>query len=201
MASVTTADKEAGKQKRGKRPARRLLTVDEYYRMAEAGIFGPEERVELIDGEIIEMAAIGSRHAACVRVLSRWPILRTDDRAVLSPQLPLRLSQRAEPEPDIVLLRPRPDEYRDAHPGAEDVLLLIEVADSSLSFDRRRKLPIYARDGVPETWLGDLQHDRIEAHRRPEHGRYQDLETFPRGARLSPLAFPDLSIAVDEILG
>jgi len=188
-------------QKRGKRPARRLFNVDEYYRMAEAGIFGPDERVELINGVIIEMAAIGSRHAARTRRLMRWFDLRLGERAIVSVQSPVRLSTSAEPEPDIAILRPREDDYESSHPGPGDVLLLIEVADTSLSFDQRTKLPLYASENVPETWLVDLPHQRVYVHRRPENGRYQDVEAFARGADLSPLAFPDLRITVDEILG
>jgi Uma2 family endonuclease len=201
MANVTTVVRGTGKQRRGKRPVRRLFSVDEYYRMAEAGIFGPDERVELIDGEIIEMAAMGSRHATKVRRLMRRFIVHLGDRAIVSVQSPIRLSSLAEPEPDIAILRPREDEYDGSHPGPGDVLLLIEVADTSLSYDRGRKLPLYAREGVPETWLVDLLHEQIEVYRRPEHGRYQDVEKFARGARLSPLSFSDLSISVDEILG
>ncbi len=201
MAKAVVAGKPGEKQGRGKRPRRRLFNVDEYYRMAEAGIFGPDERVELIDGAIIEMAAMGSRHATRVRRLTRWWVLHLNDRAVVSTQCPLRLSSMSEPEPDIALLRPRADEYASTHPQAEDVLLLIEVADTSLAFDRRTKLPIYAEEGIVEFWLVDLNGGRVDVYRRPEHGHYQDVDTLTRGASVSPLALPDLRISVAEILG
>jgi Uma2 family endonuclease len=200
MANVRAVSGEK-QHKRPKRPRRRLFNVDEYYRMAEVGILSPDERVELIDGEIIEMAAMGSRHGGCVTALTHLLTLRLGERAMVRAQLPARLSDRSEPEPDLALVRPRADFYRNSHPEIPDVLLLVEVADSSLSFDQRRKLPLYAREGVPETWLVDLQHEQIEVYRRPENGRYQDVQTPARGASLSPSAFPDLRITVDEILG
>jgi Uma2 family endonuclease len=201
MANVAAMSGTKQKPSGRRLPARRLFSVDEYYRMAEAGILGPDERVELIDGEIIEMAAMGSPHGGCVTALTQLMVLRVAEHGLVRAQLPVRLSALSEPEPDVALVRMRPNYYRDAHPTVTDIYLLIEVADSSLSFDRRRKLPLYAREGVPETWLVDLLHEQIEVYRRPENGRYQDVETFARGASLSPSAFPDLRITVDEILG
>ena len=201
MAKAAVAGKQLDTQTRGRRPKRRLFNVDEYYRMAEAGIFGPDERVELIEGAIIEMAAMGSPHGGCVTALSYWFSAHLSGRALVRVQLPVHLSNRSEPEPDLALVRPRPDFYRTSHPETPDVLLLIEVADSSLAFDRQSKLPLYAREGVSETWLIDLPHESVEVYRRPENGRYQDVATLTRGAGVSPLAFPDLTLTVDEILG
>lgn len=153
-----------------KAPRRRRFTVDEYYRMAEAGILHEDDRVELIEGELIEMSPIGSEHAGCVDALGTLFHERLGSLVHVRIQNPVRLSQRLEPEPDVALLRPRADRYRDSHPGAADILLLIEVADTSLAYDKRTKLRLYAREGVPETWIVDLGGSRVEAHRRPETG-------------------------------
>lgn len=195
---VDTADVAGGRA--GALPARRRFTVDEYYRMAEAGILGPDERVELLDGEIIEMAAIGTRHATCVRLLDGWFQKNLAGRAIVSCQMPVRLSSRAEPEPDIALLRPRPDQYGSGHPGPGDVLLMIEVADTSLGYDHDRKLPRYAEAGIPEVWLADLTHDQVLVHSDPAGGRYQTARVARRGDTLAPAAFPDLFVPIADVL-
>jgi Uma2 family endonuclease len=132
---------------------RHRLTVSEYHKMGEAGILGPHTRVELIDGEIIDMAPIESRHAGTVNMLVERLGKATGDRAILAVQNPLVLNDYWEPQPDVMLLRLRPDHYRNSHPGAADVLLLIEVAESSAGYDRNAKLPGYARHGIPEAAL------------------------------------------------
>ena len=180
---------------------RRRFTVDEYYRMAEAGILCEDDRVELIEGEIVEVAPIGSRHAACVDSLTQAFGERIAGRAILRVQNPVRLSARTEPEPDIVLARPRPDRYRQAHPGPEDVLLLIEVADTTLDYDRDVKLPLYAAAGIPEVWIFNLVHERLEVYREPAEGRYQVRTVHGHGAVVAPQALPDLAIEVSAILG
>jgi len=169
--------------------------------MAEAGILHEDDRVELIEGEIIEMTPIGSRHAGCVIVLTEGLGEGLRGRALVGVQNPVRLSQRLEPQPDVVLLRPRPAGYRQSHPTAEDVLLLIEVADTSVVYDRRTKLPLYARADIPEVWIVDLDGQRVESYRKPAHGRYQETSVRERGSSLTPSAFPDLAITADEILG
>lgn len=181
-------------------PARRRFTVDEYYRMAEIGILRPDERVELLDGEVFTMAPIGSRHAGRLNFLAEWFFARLLGRAIVSVQNPVRLSSGAEPEPDLALLRPRPDHYDRAHPGPDDVLLLIEVADSSLAYDRGRKLPQYAEAGIPEVWLVDLPGNRVFLYRDPSPAGYQTIATLGRGDVLSPAAFPDLRLPVAELL-
>lgn len=195
---VETADPAGGKA--GVLPARRRFTVDEYYRMAEVGILGPDERVELLDGEIIEMAAIGTRHATCVRLLDGRLQSGLAGRAIVSCQMPVRLSTGAEPEPDLALLRPRADQYAGGHPGPGDVLLIVEVADTSLGFDRERKLPTYAAAEILETWLVDLTSDRVLAHRDPAGGRYQTVLMAGRGDTLAPIAFPDLVLSAADVL-
>lgn len=179
-------------------PAPRRFTVDEYYRMAEAGILGLDERVELLDGEIFTMAAMGSPHASRIRFIEGWFEARLAGRALKSIQLPVRLDDGSEPEPDFALLVPRDDLYESAHPGPSDVLLIIEIADTSLAYDRR-KLALYAAAGIPDVWIFDLRRRRALVHRDPQGSRYRTIENVARGGTLSPLAFPDLILPVSEI--
>ncbi len=178
---------------------RRLFTVDEYHRMADAGIFGPEERVELIDGEIIQMSPIGPRHAGCVINLNRLLVTRLGDRAVVSPQNPVVIRPRSEPQPDMLVLRPRPISYSRAHPTPEDVLLAIEVADTTARFDRIVKARLYARARIAEYWLVDVGVERVDVFRSPGAEAYTDTSTVARGATVAPLAFADLVLAVDDL--
>jgi Uma2 family endonuclease len=182
-------------------PVKRKLTVTDYHRMGEAGIITEDERVELLDGELYEMAPIGDDHIGGVNSLNYVLNRRTGDRALVSVQNPIRLSDYSEPEPDIVLLRPRADFYRTAKARPEDVLLIIEVAYSSLEYDRETKLPRYAAAGIAESWLVNLVDQRVEVHRAPVHGRYMAVSIHERGETLHPLALPDIAITVDEILG
>jgi Uma2 family endonuclease len=179
---------------------RRRLTVDEYERMGKAGILHEDERVELIDGELIQMAAVGSKHAGCVKscidIFRRYPA----DWFLLSVQDPIRLSDFSEPQPDIALLRRRADNYAHSNPTAADVLLLIEVADSSVGYDRREKLPRYAAAGIPEVWLVSLPRRSVEVHWEPRDGRYQQVTVHRKGERLSMLAFPEIAVAVDDVV-
>jgi Uma2 family endonuclease len=179
---------------------RRRWTVDEYYRMLEAGILQEGSRVELIEGEIVEMTAIGLRHAACVAELTRRLVPALGARALLWPQNPVRLPRDTEPQPDIVLLRPRADRYTRAPALAEDILLLVEVADTSYRYDRGVKLPLYARAGVPEVWIVDLTHDVVEVHRQPGPCGYGALELVGPGGAAAPVALPDIVVAVDDAL-
>lgn len=153
------------------------VSLSEYHRMGEAGILGPGLRTELIDGEVIEMPPIGHPHAGTVDLLANRLGGVVSKRALLRVQGPIWLDDYSEPLADIALLRPRADYYRSAHPGPADVLLVIEVADSSLSYDREVKLPRYALAAVPEVWLVDLSGRRLLIHRRPEGGRWSDVET------------------------
>ena len=154
-------------------PARHRLDVDAYYKMAEAGILTREDRVELIDGEIIDMNAIGSPHAAIMNAAQPavCPRRGRGNRPCRRPR-PVRLDSYNEPEPDLMLLRPRADDYQANHPGAADVLLLIEVSDSSLAYDRGRKLALYAKFGVAEVWIVDLAGAAVEIYRGPKDGAY-----------------------------
>jgi len=179
---------------------RRLFTVEEYYRMAEAGILSEDDRVELIEGELVTMSPIGSRHAACVARLTAL-LFPVEGRGILWVQNPIRLGARSEPQPDVTLLRYRPDFYASAHPGPEDVLLVVEVAETSADADRSLKIPLYARYGIPEAWLVDLLEERIEIYRHPTPQGYRSLHIAHRGETVSPTALPDLELSVDEILG
>ena len=179
---------------------RRRFTVEEYHRMAKAGILTEDDRVELIEGEIVQISPIGPRHTACVIVLNRRLILALGDRALVSPQNPIRLLLDTEPQPDIVLLRPRDDGYARAPARPEDVLLLIEVADTSYRYDSGLKLRLYARTHIPEVWIVDLEGDAIDVYRRPEREGYASSERIIRGGTVSPASFADIVLAVDDEL-
>lgn len=183
--------------------ARRLFTVDEYDQMVAAGILHEDDRVELIEGEILQTAPIGSCHAACVNRLTQFFVLRVAGQAIVHIQNPLHPNPRSEPEPDVTLLTPRADFYAAGHPAPQDVFLVVEVADSSVGFDRDTKIPLYGRAGIREAWLVDLTQDCIVVHRQPARTRrgYRDVQSYARGMSLSLLAFPDLSLLVEDIVG
>ena len=180
--------------------ARRHFTVAEYERMVAAGILQEHDRVELIDGEILEMSPIGSRHAACVNRLNTLLTRRGGDAAIISVQNPIRLNDYSEPEPDIAVLKPSDDFYATAHPAVEDILLVIEVAETSLEYDREVKIPRYAQAGIPEVWLLDVQHQLVMVYTQPKHDAYQ-VTQVARGAELvKTVMFGGFSARADEIL-
>jgi Uma2 family endonuclease len=179
---------------------RRRFTVDEYYRMVPAGILRESDRVELIDGEIYEMAPIGPEHGWSVDELTEIFMVRLRGRARVRGQNPVRCLPRSEPQPDVALLRPAPDRYRGRHPIPDDVLLVVEVADSTLEHDRKVKAPLYAAAGIPELWIVNLKDRCAEVYRRQEDGAYRDVTTVVPDGVLSPLAFPDLTIRCAEVL-
>ena len=179
---------------------RRKFTVGEYHLMGEAGVFAPGDRVELINGEIIQMAAIGKRHATCVRRLIRVFRQLPDDRAILDVQDPVELPPDSEPQPDVVLLQFREDYYETAHPTPSDVLLLVEVSDSTIEYDREVKIPLYAKAGIREVWIVNLTEDGIEIYRQPTADEYQVVQKANRGEIISPLEFPEFEIDVNFIL-
>ena len=180
-------------------PTRRF-TVEEYQRMAEAGILGEDDRVELLDGRIVEMMPIGERHAACVRRLNNLLAERARGRAIVDVQDPVYLDRWSLPQPDVTLLRPRADFYTN-HPRPEDLLLVVEVADTSLRYDRDEKLPRYAASGIIEAWLVDLEGERIEVHREPGPKGYARVRTVKRGGKVEVAGIPGVMLASDEILG
>lgn len=180
--------------------AQRRFTVDEFHRMGPAGILGPQDRVELLEGQVVQMAAIGSRHAAAVGRLTTILAPLTRDLIVWI-QNPVRLDRHTELAPDVAILCPRDDFYADAPPGAADVLLLLEVAESSLKYDLEVKVPVYGRAGISEVWVIDQSARRVHVFRdpSPESGFAKALVRSP-GDHIEPAGIPDLSIAVDDIL-
>ncbi len=185
--------------------AARLLpgpfTVDTYHRLAELGVLDEDDRVELLDGQIVEMTPIGAAHAACVNRLANLLARRCGDQTAVSVQNPVVVAERWEPQPDIAVLR-APSGLSGARlPGAEDVLLVIEVADTSLDRDRDVKIPRYATAEIPEAWLVDLARDAITVCRQPGPEGYRETITLARGAVLRPLLLARVTIAVDEVLG
>jgi Uma2 family endonuclease len=179
---------------------RHRFTVDEYEQMIEFGILGENNRVELIRGEVVDKMPIGDRHVACVNRLNRLLSRRVGDRAIVSIQNPVRFPD-SEPEADATLLRPREDFYDSGKPRPADVLLLIEVADTSLLVDRDEKRPLYANAGIVEYWIVNLNDDNIEVHRQPRpDGTYADVQTKRRSAHLDIAALPGVTLAVDEVL-
>ena len=180
---------------------RRLFTVQEYHLMGEAGILGEDDWVELIEGEIVQMAAIGTRHASSVKRLIAVFSDLDRRKAIMGAQDPIQLTERTEPQPDVVLLQPRADYYATAHPVPSEVLLLVEVADSTVDNDRNIKVPIYARSGIQEVWLVDLVENCLEVYRQPGPNGYSLMLKFWRGQQVAPLAFPEFEVSVDFILG
>jgi Uma2 family endonuclease len=168
--------------------------------MAETGIIHPESRVELLDGEIMDMSPIGPFHGGVTKWLNSFFIQQSQGRWIVSVQDPLRLDDHSEPEPDLVLLKPRSTGYKDRHPTPTDVFLLIEVADSSLNYDRGPKLKAYARAGIPEIWIVNLSDLLVEMHRDPSPDGYKSVKTLRPGEKTSPLAFPDVQLDISELL-
>lgn len=173
---------------------RHRLTVDEYHRMAETGILAPNARVELIEGEVIDMPPIGSPHAGTVSFLGKRLERAAGDHALVYVQNPLFLNMHQEPQPDLMLLRPRADFYRSAHPTPADVFLIVEVADTSLAYDTQIKLPLYAYHGIPEVWLVDLFNRRFLVHRTPTPTGFQDVQTLTDLSAVTPLLLPGIAI-------
>ena len=176
------------------------FTVDAYQRLAELGVLREDDRVELIDGQVVEMSPIGGPHASCVRRLNHLFGRHRLEGAMIDVQNPVVLDDHSAPQPDLALLKLRPDGYPE-HPRATDTLLIIEVADTSLAYDRDVKMALYARAGIPEAWLVDLPADRIDVYRDPVGGQYATVRSVSRGAVLTALHFPDVTLGVDEILG
>ena len=177
------------------------FTVADYHRMVECGILAEDDRVELLDGQVIPMTPIGSPHAGCVNRLNRLLTTALGDRATIAVQNPAVLDAWSEPQPDLTVLKPRTDGYALRHPQPADVLLLIEVSDSSVEYDREVKLPLYAAAGVVEVWLVNLPADRIETYRDPGTDGYASVRRPKRGESINPLRLPSLTLMVDDILG
>jgi Uma2 family endonuclease len=180
-------------------PKKRRFTADEYLKMAELGILAPDEKLELIDGEIYKkMSPIGLPHIWCVMRLDRLFHAKLLDRACVSVQNPLRLDDYNEPEPDVVLFAL---EVMNRQPTAKDALLVVEVSDSTLNLDRKVKLPLYARFGVAEVWIVNLSEKRLEAYGEAKEGMYRQVRVYDETEVIAPIKFPDVNFSVGEILG
>ena len=180
--------------------AKHWFTVAEYNRMGEAGIL-EDARVELIEGQVVDTSPIGRRHAACVDRLTELLSERFRRKAIVRVQSPIVLNDYAEPQPDVALLRRRDDFYERALPAPGDVLLIVEVADTTLEYDRQIKVPLYARAAVPEVWVVNISDEQVEVYTRPAGGAYQDVRRHGRGEAINSGAAPGLTVAVEEILG
>ncbi|KPJ88404.1 MAG: hypothetical protein AMJ53_16870 [Gammaproteobacteria bacterium SG8_11] len=176
-----------------------LLTVDEYHRMGETGILKQQDRVELIQGEIVDMAPIGSKHAGTVLYLSKALNKILDEKADVYGQSPIVLNNLNEPEPDIVLLKPRDDDYRNALPKSEDILLIIEVAESSLQYDREIKIPLYAKYGIPEVWLVDLENNQLTTYSSPKNDQYEKVKTITTYSQIAIQQIPGIKINLAKL--
>ena len=177
------------------------FNVDEFARMGEAGVFTEDDRVELIDGEIREMTPIGSPHAGMVNRLTELMVTRLAGRANVIVQNPIRLDRHTEPQPDLVVARRRKSFYADRHPEPRDVLVVVEVADSSLRYDRAEKVPRYGRAGIPETWLVDVEAGTVTVYTDPGPEGYARQHVRQQGERMVASSVPDLGLAVDDIFG
>jgi Uma2 family endonuclease len=171
-----------------------LLSVSDYYRMTETNILTEDDHVELINGELFDMAPIGSFHAGLVTRLSRLLITKLGELAIVTVQNPLYLAELSAPEPDIAVLKPRADDYMQSLPTAQDVLLLIEVADTSLHYDRNVKLPLYAKHQISEVWLIDVKEKRFDIYQQPDNDYYR-LHIRPKAnEQIQPLLVASVSI-------
>jgi len=182
-------------------PAPHLFSVEDYHKLAEIGVLKEDDRVELIRGEIIDMPLIGPDHAGSVDELGDLFRVTFDRSVIIRTQNPLSLASGSEPEPDLAVVRRRDDHYRSGHPVAADVHLVIEVADSSLEYDRDTKALLYAEDGMLEYWLVNLVDDLILVYRDPSPAGYRTVQALARGDVIRPLAFPDVAVAVSDVLG
>lgn len=179
---------------------RKRFDVDDYYGMAGAGILGHSERVELIDGQVVTMAPIGPRHTGCVSAATRALVLAAGDAAIVQPQGPVRLDRFNELQPDLLLLRPRPDFYTSAHAGPDDVLLVVEIADTSIRYDREVKARLYAACGLADYWLADLNANRLWIYLSPDLDGYRNVEPRRRGEMVAPRLLETCLVPVDQFL-
>ncbi|HVF51537.1 MAG TPA: Uma2 family endonuclease [Pyrinomonadaceae bacterium] len=180
---------------------RRHFSVSDYYRMLTAGVLSEDDRVELIEGEIIERNPIGSRHAACVGRLTKVLGRLAGDDSIVWVQNPVQLDDYSEPLPDVALLKRREDFYAQANPRPSDVMLVVEVADSSVMYDRQIKIPLYARAGIPEVWLVNLPSETVEIYARPRADAYVETRLVRRDESFAAQTIPDLKMDAQSILG
>lgn len=181
-------------------PQKHLTDLTEWHLMGEAGIFAPDSHLELIEGEIFTMPPIGFNHAGHVARLNRLFAHVWSQDIIVRVQDPVQLGDLSEPEPDFMLLRPNPDFYTTRHPTAADVLLLAEVSDSTLRFDKTTKLRLYANHNIPEYWIVNLIDNCLEVYRQPQDGDYLHQSILSKTDNVDLLALPDIRIAVGDIL-
>jgi Uma2 family endonuclease len=181
-------------------PTRKLFNVHEYHQMGEAGILSARDRVELINGEILIKPMMGPPHCASVDRVSLAMHRESDNHYIVRTQGAVRLDQWSEPEPDVVLLRPKDDFYASKHPVPSDILLIVKVADSSLRFDAGPKARLYAKTGIPEYWIVDIPNDCLRVYSDVLHGAYHTVRQFRRGDMISPMLLPDCSLVIDTLL-
>jgi Uma2 family endonuclease len=181
-------------------PAKHRISVKEYYRMAETGVLEPDARVELLDGEIVDMSPIGPFHGSVSNFLTELFILASKGRWITAVPGPVRLHDHSEPQPDLMLLKRSPNYYGKRHPRPEDVYLLVEISDTSLEKDQGKKLPAYARAGIAEVWIVNLNELTIEVYRQPHFSGYASKAILQAGDKASPQLFPDVSVDVAELL-
>ena len=180
-------------------PAKHLFSVEDYYRMAETGVLRPDARVELLDGEIIDMSPIGPFHGGVTNFLNEFFVLAAHGRWSVSVQNPARLNNRSEPQPDLMLLKRDARTYRRRHPKPDDVYLLVEVSDTTLALDVGKKLPAYGRAGIAEVWIVNLNEETIEVYREPHFTGYASKTVLGAGHKAAPLAFPDVTVDVTDL--
>jgi Uma2 family endonuclease len=181
--------------------ARWAISVADYHRIHEAGILGEDDRVELIDGEVRVMSPIGTAHAAIVNRYLALLSAQVGQNAIVSVQNPVQVNDTSEPQPDLALLKYRDDFYAKATPTAADVLLIIEVSDTTLAYDRLEKLPRYSLSGIPEVWITDVDGQAVERYTDPQGNQYATKQTFKRGQSISVQALPTVSLSIDSIFG
>jgi Uma2 family endonuclease len=180
-------------------PVKYRLTVEQYYKMTEVGILGIEQRTELIEGEIIEMSPIGAKHAGTINRLNRVLSPRISDQAIISIQNSIRLNDSSEPQPDLAILHLRDDCYTESIPTPDDIFLLIEVSDSTLKYDREVKIPLYAKAGIPEVWIANIEEQVFEVYRSPSQDGYKQIQNYGKGEVIQIELFANVEIAIDEV--
>jgi len=185
----------------GTKVTKRLFTTKEFHRMVEVGILSESDRVELIEGEIVDMTPTGSKHAACVDRLNRLLTEKIRDEGIVRVQSPIQLSKDSESQPDLAILKPREDFYEKKHPGPEDTLLIVEVAETAQEYDSEVKIPLYGENGVQLVWLVDLEAEVLEVHSVPGSRGYKKVEKFGRSESVKLGSLSEKEVSVSSIFG
>ena len=181
--------------------SKKLFTVDEYYRMLEVGVIHPDDRIELIEGEIVQMAPMSCKHGGCITFLNRVLNRLLNNMAIVNSQIPLHLHDYSEPEPDVCILKIRNDDYRNSHAAPEDILLVIEVSLSTLSYDLNVKVPMYANSEVIEVWVVDLDNEEVHQFTEPLDGEYQNHIIHHKNESIQAQQIEGVVLSVNDILG